>query len=62
MLDLLDDWTQHYAFRSVRTQVLEAYAAAFARADVVTANGGMESSMSLTIKTFVNPLMQKQKK
>jgi len=39
VLDLLDDWTQHYAFRSVRTEVHEAYAAAFARADVVTANG-----------------------
>jgi glycosyltransferase involved in cell wall biosynthesis len=39
VLDLLDDWTQHYAFRSIRAEVHEAYAAAFARADVVTANG-----------------------
>jgi len=39
VLDLLDDWSRHYAFEGVRDAVDEAYAAAFARADVVTANG-----------------------
>lgn len=39
VLDLLDDWSRHYAFESIRAEVDEAYAAAFALADVVTANG-----------------------
>jgi len=39
VLDLLDDWSRHYAFAGVRSAVDEAYAVAFDRADVVTANG-----------------------
>ena len=38
VLDLLDDWTIHYAFSSIRPRVEKAYAAAFAAADHVTAN------------------------
>jgi glycosyltransferase involved in cell wall biosynthesis len=38
VLDLLDDWTIHYAFSSIRPQVEKAYASAFAAADHVTAN------------------------
>lgn len=38
VLDLLDDWTIHYAFSSIRPQVERAYASAFAAADHVTAN------------------------
>ena len=39
VLDLLDDWSRHYAFSSIRDAVDDAYAAAFERADVVLANG-----------------------
>jgi glycosyltransferase involved in cell wall biosynthesis len=38
VLDLLDDWTVHYAFSTIREQVEKAYAAAFEAADHVTAN------------------------
>jgi glycosyltransferase involved in cell wall biosynthesis len=38
MFDLLDDWTKHYAFKSIRSDVTRAYREAFARADVVSAN------------------------
>ena len=38
VLDLLDDWTVHYAFSTIKSQVEEAYAAAFDAADHVTAN------------------------
>lgn len=38
VLDLLDDWTKHYAFEPIRTEVERAYAAAFAAATHVTAN------------------------
>ncbi|MFP3467998.1 hypothetical protein, partial [Leifsonia sp. SIMBA_070] len=38
MFDLLDDWTKHYAFESIATEVDEAYRRLFARADAVTAN------------------------
>jgi glycosyltransferase involved in cell wall biosynthesis len=38
MFDLLDDWTKHYAFSSIRPDVTRAYGEAFARADVVSAN------------------------
>lgn len=38
VLDLLDDWTVHYAFSTIRPQVEKAYAAAFEAADHVTAN------------------------
>lgn len=38
VFDLLDDWTVHFAFADIRDEVLEAYEAAFAKADVVTAN------------------------
>lgn len=37
-VDLLDDWTLHYAFQSIRPQVEEAYKRIFDRADIVTAN------------------------
>ncbi|ROQ39927.1 glycosyl transferase family 1 [Frondihabitans sp. PhB188] len=39
VLDLLDDWSIHHAFESIRDEVEEAYAAAFAAATHVTANG-----------------------
>jgi glycosyltransferase involved in cell wall biosynthesis len=39
VLDLLDDWSFHYAFASIRDEVEAAYAAAFANATHVTANG-----------------------
>ena len=38
VLDLLDDWTVHFAFRGIAGEVEEAYAAAFASATYVTAN------------------------
>ena len=38
MLDLLDDWTVHYAFTPIRAQVEAAYEAAFAAATHVVAN------------------------
>ena len=38
VVDLLDDWSLHYAFRGISTQVEEAYRRLFARADHVTAN------------------------
>jgi hypothetical protein len=37
-IDLLDDWTLHYAFQSIRPEVEEAYKRIFDRADIVTAN------------------------
>jgi glycosyltransferase involved in cell wall biosynthesis len=39
VLDLLDDWSVHHAFAGVRDDVERAYAAAFASACHVTANG-----------------------
>lgn len=39
VLDLLDDWTRHFAFASISDEVERAYRAAFARASHVTANG-----------------------
>lgn len=36
--DLLDDWTIHYAFEGVRSDVLRAYEVLFGHATVVTAN------------------------
>lgn len=36
--DLLDDWTVHYAFARIRSQVEDAYRRLFARVDHVTAN------------------------
>jgi glycosyltransferase involved in cell wall biosynthesis len=38
VLDLLDDWTVHYAFAPIRAQVEAAYAAAFASASHVVTN------------------------
>lgn len=38
VVDLLDDWSAHQAFRSIYKEVNEAYRALFARSDVVTAN------------------------
>lgn len=38
LLDLLDDWTTHYAFEPIRAEVEAAYRIAFDRADHVTAN------------------------
>ena len=38
VFDLLDDWTKHYAFHSIRDDVDRAYRAAFAAATHVTAN------------------------
>lgn len=38
VLDLLDDWTVHYAFESIHAEVDRAYRAAFDRADFVTVN------------------------
>lgn len=38
VFDLLDDWTIHYAFKTVSRDVHKAYERLFARADVVTAN------------------------
>lgn len=38
VVDLLDDWTVHYAFESIASQVDAAYRAAFEAADYVTAN------------------------
>jgi glycosyltransferase involved in cell wall biosynthesis len=38
VLDLLDDWTLHYAFASIRPRVEAAYEAAFARATHVVTN------------------------
>ena len=37
-LDLLDDWSIHYAFDSVRSEVERAYEVAFDKATIVTAN------------------------
>ena len=37
-LDLLDDWTVHYAFRSIRREVEDAYRHAFDSSSVVFAN------------------------
>lgn len=37
-LDLLDDWTVHYAFRNLRVQVEESYQRMFGSASTVTAN------------------------
>lgn len=39
VLDLLDDWTSHFAFAKIRPQVENAYRAAFSKATSVTANG-----------------------
>lgn len=39
VLDLLDDWSVHHAFAGIRADVERAYAAAFASAHHVTANG-----------------------
>ncbi|QXU53012.1 glycosyltransferase [Rhodococcus sp. LW-XY12] len=36
--DLLDDWTVHYAFEGIRSEVVEAYRRMFDAASVVTAN------------------------
>ncbi len=36
--DMLDDWTDHYAFTTIKPQVSMAYRRLFDRADVVTAN------------------------
>ncbi|WP_206556237.1 glycosyltransferase [Curtobacterium luteum] len=38
VMDLLDDWTKHFAFASIRAEVENAYREAFDRADHVTAN------------------------
>ncbi|GGE99218.1 glycosyltransferase [Mycetocola zhadangensis] len=38
VFDLLDDWTVHYAFDSIKRETEEAYRAIFARATHVTAN------------------------
>ncbi|TCK65420.1 glycosyltransferase [Curtobacterium sp. PhB136] len=38
VLDLLDDWSKHYAFAPIAAHVERAYAAAFERATHVTAN------------------------
>jgi glycosyltransferase involved in cell wall biosynthesis len=38
VFDLLDDWTVHYAFDSIKSETEEAYRATFARATHVTAN------------------------
>lgn len=38
VLDLLDDWTKHYAFEPIRAEVERAYGAAFAMATHITAN------------------------
>jgi glycosyltransferase involved in cell wall biosynthesis len=38
VVDLLDDWSGHYAFSSVREEVVKAYSTAFAHADSVIAN------------------------
>lgn len=38
LFDLLDDWTVHYAFEGIRSEVESAYRSALARAKVVTAN------------------------
>lgn len=38
ILDLLDDWTVHFAFRGIADRVEIAYSEIFGRADVVTAN------------------------
>lgn len=38
VFDLLDDWTIHYAFESIRPQVREAYRRVFESASAVTAN------------------------
>ncbi|WP_230596898.1 glycosyltransferase [Rhodococcoides fascians] len=37
-MDLLDDWTYHYAFASIKDQVVEAYARSFDGANHVIAN------------------------
>lgn len=39
VLDLLDDWTRHFAFASIAEPVERAYRSAFAQATRVTANG-----------------------
>ncbi|GAA4678869.1 glycosyltransferase family protein [Frondihabitans cladoniiphilus] len=38
-LDLLDDWTTHFAFQGIRDEVEAAYRESFRRASFVTANG-----------------------
>ncbi|MBT2502635.1 glycosyltransferase [Curtobacterium sp. ISL-83] len=45
VLDLLDDWSTHFAFAPIRAQVEDAYAQAFRAATHVTANG--EGTMEL---------------
>jgi glycosyltransferase involved in cell wall biosynthesis len=45
IVDLLDDWSGHQAFRSIRREVDEAYRALFAHCDEVTANS--EATLSL---------------
>lgn len=46
VLDLLDDWSFHYAFESISAEVEEAYAAAFASATHVTANGAGTAALA----------------
>lgn len=36
--DMLDDWTNHYAFEPIHAEVTRAYRRVFDRADIVTAN------------------------
>jgi glycosyltransferase involved in cell wall biosynthesis len=38
VIDLLDDWTIHFAFQSLKAEVEDAYASCFAKATHVTAN------------------------
>lgn len=45
LVDLLDDWSIHFAFNSIRPQVEVAYSKLFQRADIVTANA--EGTLSL---------------
>lgn len=46
VLDLLDDWSFHYAFASISAEVEDAYAAAFAGATHVTANGAGTAALA----------------
>lgn len=48
VLDLLDDWTVHFAFRTIQTDVERAYRVAFDMADHVTANS--EGTLALAHK------------
>jgi glycosyltransferase involved in cell wall biosynthesis len=52
IVDLLDDWSGHHAFRSIHKEVNEAYRVLFARSDVVTANS--EATLSLA-QSFGRP-------